>query len=272
LLNVSYYAKEFPVLRRAIAHLSRSLTFSYTARRGIAKGLKRKGGLGFLPGTASPTAEESFLWSLDLSGKTVFDVGGFEGVMTLFFASRAARVITYEPISSSRKRILANLAVNGFTNVVVRDCALSSEPGELKITINDLMAGGASGDPEISSEFANSGVPLRVEVVPVTTLDREVQSGQPLPDLVKVDVEGMEYHVLQGMRELVAARHPCLYFELHGTTPEDKHHNAQSVIGTLLDSGYAVFDVEHRNYISTRTPVTGRESHVFAHPPGSAPF
>src|ERR1035441_3118651 len=101
---VSYYTKEFSLIYRVISRISKSLNFSYTSRRGLAKGLKRRGGLGFLPG-GPPTAEEDFLRTLDLRGKTVFDVGGFIGLMTIFFASRAAHVVTYEPLPASRSKI-----------------------------------------------------------------------------------------------------------------------------------------------------------------------
>jgi hypothetical protein len=54
---------------------------TYTTRSGIAAGLKRKGGLGFLPRSLSE--EELFYQSLNLSGKTVYDVGSYEGIFFL---------------------------------------------------------------------------------------------------------------------------------------------------------------------------------------------
>ncbi|GAH05454.1 unnamed protein product, partial [marine sediment metagenome] len=53
-------------------------------RGGIAKGLKRKGGFGFIP--RSNTIEEKFLLKLSLKGKIILDIGGFIGIYTLFFA------------------------------------------------------------------------------------------------------------------------------------------------------------------------------------------
>jgi FkbM family methyltransferase len=259
---LTFYSKEFSLKHRLISLVSRSLSFSYTSRRGLTEGLKRQGGLGFLPG-GRPTPEEEFLRNLDLRGKTIFDVGGFLGLMTLFFASRAKRVVTYEPLPESRRRITANLGLNGFSNVTLRDVALSSEPGELTLTFDDLMSGGASGDPEISRELANSAPHPRLVTVPVTTIDLEIAAGQPIPDLIKVDVEGMEYKVLRGMLELMATSKPWVYFELHGTTREDKQTNAQDVIGTLRDLGYIVYDVERGRDIGRSETITGIESHVW---------
>src|SRR5689334_19893846 len=78
---------------------------AYTARGGVAKGLKRKGGLGFMPGfLAEETAESAFLSRLDFSGMVVYDIGGFQGLMTLRFAKEASRVITFEanPLNMTR--------------------------------------------------------------------------------------------------------------------------------------------------------------------------
>jgi len=260
--NMSYYTREFSLAHRLTSRISKSLSFSYTSRRGLTRGLKRRGGLGFLPG-GTPTAEENFLRSLDLTGKTVFDVGGFVGLMTLFFASRAARVITYEPVLDSRLKILDNLALNRFDNVTLRDVAIAAEPGELKLVYDELMSGGATGDPEIGRELAVSAGTPKFCVVPVTTIDLEIEALQAVPDFVKIDVEGMEYSVLRGMRKLIESRNPWLFVELHGTTPSDKQKNAQDVIQTMRDAGYEIYDVENTRIIDPAEPITGKESHVF---------
>jgi hypothetical protein len=46
----------------------------YTSRSGLTKGLKRKGGLGFIP--RQPSLEEKFLLDLDINGQTTYDIGG----------------------------------------------------------------------------------------------------------------------------------------------------------------------------------------------------
>ena len=52
----------------------------YTSQHGLAKGLKRRGGLAFLPSfvprSTEMLREEQFIDSLDFTGQTVFDIGG----------------------------------------------------------------------------------------------------------------------------------------------------------------------------------------------------
>src|ERR1700682_6385710 len=92
---------------------------TYTIRHGLATGMRRKGGLGFLPVALRETAEERFLSSLNLAGKTVYDIGGFEGVLTLFFARKANSVITFEPNPRNYQRCADNVRLNALTNVRV---------------------------------------------------------------------------------------------------------------------------------------------------------
>jgi FkbM family methyltransferase len=172
-------------------------------------------------------------------------------------------VVAYEPLPAARAKIRANLGLNRFDNVTLRDVAVAAEPGELKIVFDELMSGGASGDPEIAGALSASAARLQSCVVPVTTIDGEIEAGQAVPDFVKIDVEGMEHAVLCGMSKLLATRKPWLYVELHGTTPEDKQKNAQDVIQSMREAGYQVYDVEKARVIGADEPVSGRESHVF---------
>lgn len=54
----------------------------------------------------------------------------------------------------------------------------------------------------------------------MTAVDAELAAGRPAPDVVKIDVEGAELGVLEGMRETFQQHRPTLICELHGTAPE----------------------------------------------------
>lgn len=70
----------------------------YIDRSGLTKGLKRKGGLGFIPRQLS--IEEKFLLSLDINGQTIYDIGGACRHFHHFFThsvGKNGKVITFEP-------------------------------------------------------------------------------------------------------------------------------------------------------------------------------
>lgn len=266
---MDYRASKFSLRHRVVSAVSHALPpFTYTAHHGLAKGLKRHGGLGFLPTFFGvETAEENFLRSLDLQDKVVYDVGGFEGLATILFAKAAERVITYEANPENIAIIYRNVALNGETNVLVRNVAVGSREGLLRLSYDPLFRGAASGDPEISEEIqttARNGISFAVAMV---TLDEDIRRLQlPAPDFMKIDIEGMESDALTGLERTLKVDAPALFIELHGTTPQDKQVNARGVIQFLRDHGYSIYDVECARAIPDLEAPSGRESHIYCVP------
>jgi len=189
--------------------------------------MRRKGGLGFLPVRPRETAEEKFLGSLDLSNRVVYDIGGFEGVFTLFFARRTAKVITYEPNPRNHRCCIENVKLNNLSNVRVLNRGLSSQAGQLEMTFDPLMPGAASANKEVCEQIESSVATTSTVSITVETLDSEIETlGLSRPDFIKIDIEGMELEALRGMSRTLATRHPELFIELHGAEFADKTANA----------------------------------------------
>jgi FkbM family methyltransferase len=235
---------------RAVAWISRCLfdRFTYTVRHGLISGMKRTGGLGWIPAWLSrsvQTKEEIFWRGLPLSGLVIYDVGAFHGILTLFFASRGARVIAYEPNEVNYHRLIENIGLNKLTNVQVRKLGVGSLPGAATLHYDPQMAGGGTLSPN-----ATAAVSERVDV---TTLDRDIAAASlPPPDLIKIDIEGWELEALQGARATLDAHHPGLLLEMHGETMAEKKRKASEIVAFLLDSGYG--DVVHVETGTTVTP------------------
>ena len=238
----------------------------YTQRYGPAKGLKRRGGLGFLPQLGAPPPEERFLQTLDLAGKTVYDVGAYEGVFTLFFASRVGpggRLITFEPNPRSCARTMENVRLNGFTNVSVRQLGLGATAMRAMLVFPTDEAARGSLVDNIQDQIRHEKSVAAVEVE-IDSLDHQIATGLPEPDFVKIDVEGLERDVLQGMRDTIIRRRPALYIEIHGATPDLKLANVTSVIEFLWAHGYRVFHVESGRVIETAHDIpTAIEGHLY---------
>lgn len=242
------------MLKRAVISTLQPLVAHrvYTVRHGLARGLRRRGGLGFVPQLGGLSPEEAFLEGLSLEGDTVFDVGGYEGIFTLFFARRvgpAGAVVTFEPNPRNYQRIVENIRLNGFANAQVRQVALGSAPGRASLVFpNDETARG-SLEHHIADTIRQEKHVNAIEV-DVDTLDHQVALGVPEPDFVKLDVEGLERDVLEGMRGLLARRHPRLYIEVHGADAARKLENVTSVVEFLWQAGYKVRHVESGTDIS----------------------
>lgn len=119
---------------------------TYTVRHGLIKGMRRKGGLPWLPEFITGSAEtpEETPWrNQDLRGLVIYDVGAFHGLLTLFFARQGRQVISYEPNTGNHARLTENLRLNGLSNVIVRKVGLGPGPGAATMVASPLMPGGA---------------------------------------------------------------------------------------------------------------------------------
>jgi len=144
-------------------------------------------------------------------GDVVWDVGANVGLYTTRFAESAGaegKVIAFEPVPESHAK-LKECAV-GKPTIDVRQLALGSEVATL--TMNLASDPTAVSNSLVESYMQDGGT---IEVG-VTTGDRLVEEGTPLPNVLKIDVEGYEEHVVQGL--LTTLANPAcraLFVEVH---------------------------------------------------------
>jgi len=256
------------MLKRAVISRLQPLVADhvYTVRNGLARGLRRRGGLGFVPQFGAKSAEERFLEGLSLGGLTVFDVGGYEGIFTLFFARRVGpggQVVTFEPNPRNFQKIAENVRLNGFSNVRLQQIALGSTPGRASLVFPSDETARGSIETRIADQIRQEKDVKTIDVR-VDTLDHQIASGVPAPDFVKLDVEGLEFDVLEGMKLLFEHKHPRLYIEIHGAEAESKLANVTAVAGLLWKAGYKLLHVESNTDIQQpdQLPVAS-EGHLY---------
>jgi len=220
----------------------------YTIRHGLAKGLKRKGGLSFVPQLFDLSEEEKFLASLDFSNKSIYDVGAANGLLTLFFARATGgkgEVAAFEPNSILCNSLKENVALNSFDNVSVFQVALGCDCRKEKLVFPSSIPGVGSLESHEKSRIIKLK-DARVIEVQVASIDHLVTVGDLFPpDFVKIDVQCLELDVLMGMRETLRQYHPKLFVEVHSIPDVDwKKENVLKVITFLQKNGYSAFHVE----------------------------
>jgi len=139
-------------------------------------------------------------------GSVVFDVGAHAGFYTLLastLAGPAGRVFAFEPMPGNIAHIREHLRLNGIENVTVIEKAVADAAGVATFTAR-------------GSNFQGHLLPggeLQVEII---SLDDLVEQGKlPLPDFIKMDIEGAEVRALAGARKLLTKRHPTLFLGTH---------------------------------------------------------
>lgn len=207
----------------------------FTIQHGIAKGHKRRFGLGFVP-SWKETKEDQFLRSKDFAGQTIFDIGAYVGLYTTFFSNRAGpsgKVIAFEPNPMNFAELNHNLRLNGFNSTKTMMVAVADKPGKLEMGVSPYLTSRGSLDEGWQGQFRNDVKKITVDVV---TIDELVEKGTiPKPDFVKIDVEAFEVQVLKGMQKTLTKYHPTLWVEIHGPLTKE-------LLETICPHGY---DVTH---------------------------
>ena len=247
--------------QRAVAWVSRNLFdgITYTVRHGLLRGMKRKGGLGWIPQwlVKEEATPESKFWEVaPLRGTVVYDIGAFHGMLTLWFAPQAERVVSYEPVAQNRARLLENLSLNGIRNVTVRDVALGSSVGAASMRFDPLMPGGS----KVMVDENAPGTYVRV-----TTLDQDIEERKlPAPTFVKIDVEGFELDVLRGAAQTLARERPSVFVEIHGETLAGKQRNAAAVVQFLREAGYGtIHHIESASVVRPGNSDAAAQGHLY---------
>jgi FkbM family methyltransferase len=178
-------------------------------------------------------------------GDIVVEVGGHIGYVALWLAKLvgSGHVYVFEPGPNNLKYIETNLrdkanvtlVPKGVGNVPARRTMFVERLTGLNNTFveeSPLLKANAAFDGFNADELRDS---VPVELV---RFDDYAAEHSVRPDLIKIDVEGFEMEVLQGMLETISSEHPKLMIEVT--------RHPEEVWQILQSRGYVVFGEELR--------------------------
>lgn len=151
-----------------------------------------------------------------------FDIGANIGLYTIKMAKLQAikQVHAFEPMLANKNQLHANVLLNQLNGKVdVHGYALSNENGTTAFLQN---VGNSTGRSRIKATNANRLDDQKFIEVKVET--RQLDALFPLSDkklAIKIDVEGHEMMVLQGMTQLLANNKCLIQIESYPQTTED---------------------------------------------------
>jgi len=171
-------------------------------------------------------------------GWVAYDVGANIGYITLMLARAVGdlgRVFSFEALPANLERLHVNVGLNEISSrveVIPGAVAAASVPVRFLVGPSGAM-GKAEG-----SAGRQSGHIESMEVPGIALDDFVYRDGNPLPQVVKMDIEGGEVLALRGMLRLLRESHPLILLELHG--PEA----AQVAWETLTAADYSLHRME----------------------------
>jgi FkbM family methyltransferase len=172
-------------------------------------------------------------------------VGANVGVFSMFFSRQVGpqgRVVAFEPNPRNFITLERNLALNHIHNVLALRLALGAARSQRAAYALAGRAGTttfAAGAPGDDARYVPVGT------LAIAPLDEVVaERALPLPQWVKIDVEGAELEVLDGGARVLRQARPKLFLELHGEGPQHKANHARQLLDWLQNLGYQAVHVE----------------------------
>jgi FkbM family methyltransferase len=155
------------------------------------------------------------------AGAVFYDIGGHAG----FFAMLASvlvgprgHVVVFEPFPVNIHFLKEHVRINRCGNVRIIEAAVAERAGvQFFEKAKDTYTGCLS-----------SGGAIKVNVV---SLDDLVMAGEiKPPDYLKIDVEGAEFLVLSGARQILSKHHPMIFLSTHN---KKVHEQCCAFLGSL---------------------------------------
>lgn len=149
------------------------------------------------------------------------DIGACIGNFTKFLAENCKKVHAFEPSNSNFSRLREN--TKDFDNVKLYHTAVgnvSNCDSTLYLCPNDIGM-----NRLYNSEWCKEGkienvIQVKIDDMPLTDYEDKI-------NFVKIDVEGYEYFVIKGMKQLLERDHPTIMIEWHPLSMEEAKGNPE---------------------------------------------
>lgn len=164
---------------------------------------------------------DALLACRSLKGAVCWDIGAHIGYHSLAFAALGGQVVAFEPNPHNVARLKLHLERNPALAPRVRllPAALSDQDGEMTFVQSSDLDGRSSGShlsaatPPLGQESYSDFERITVRTIRIDTLVEA--GGEPVPDVIKTDVEGAETLVLKGGSRFFSRHQPILLMEVH---------------------------------------------------------
>lgn len=188
-------------------------------------------------------AEREWIKSFLKPGMICYDLGaniGFYTLLSAYLTFPNGKVISLEPVSKTFERLKVNVDINDKISNAVScyKIAASNSSDELEIftASKDLYAWNSLVEPNNKEDYIK-------EIIKTIRLDSLFENENlPIPDFIKIDVEGWEENVLIGAKQILTKFSPTLLIEFTKDNLLRANSSFQKLINLLSNYGYSLFE------------------------------
>jgi FkbM family methyltransferase len=169
---------------------------------------------------------------------TVIDIGAHIGVFAVFAAhhTKRGKVVAVEPFEENFRLLSSNLELNGATNAIAINKAVSDRRGRKDLFLANANTGGHSLIKDFGRSSGDECRSCAVETLSFADLldETKIQS----VEFLKVDCEGAEYEILYACSKDTLAKVKRISMEYHDLDGEKR--NASAMKSFLEGNGFSV--------------------------------
>ncbi len=142
---------------------------------------------------------------------TVLDIGANIGCTSLLFGDLARKVYSFEPSPTTHRWLVQNVRMAKLNNVEPINLGLGKDAGTFELTFAPNNRSGG-----FVSNLTNASEGHQVEQITIAKGDDFIREHQIAKvDFIKIDVEGFEQSVIEGLAETIAREQPIVALELN---------------------------------------------------------
>ena len=219
-------------------------------------------GIHYLTGGINPREPITNIVSQILGpGDCMLDIGanvGYFSMLGSMLVGKSGQIHSFEasPETSQHLRLVAT---NPYGNVILHEVAVSNQCGEVEFSCGPTTHSGLSSMRDLGDRTS-----ARVKI-PCITID-SILDHIPTTKLIKIDVEGAELLVLQGMRQLLQRDRPCIILELTDSFLRELGSSADELLVYMKSAEYEPYVI--RNPIEPLPGVIDEQADILFVPKG----
>ena len=172
-------------------------------------------------------------------GNIVFDIGAHVGFYTLLAAElvgKDGKVFSFEPLMANYEYLKKHIEINNYKNITSFNVAVSDKDG---------LAFFTKGENTSTGHLTSNG---ETKVRTMAIDDWINNKKLPVPDILKIDVEGAEFAVLKGAVNLLNKYHPIIFLSTHSSDIHKKCCDFLLSLGYKLEP-LGINDIEKTNEV-----------------------
>ncbi len=188
------------------------------------------------------------LYELATKSTIIIDIGTNIGEVVLNFArilDNKGKVYGFEPNNHSFQKLQKNISLNNFNCIEIMNYGLSHNNENFELS--EVIPENAGANRILAAKTTN----IPSQTIQTMRFDDFVSNKQITNiDLIKIDVEGFEYFVLQGAKATLEKYKPKLFIELIDKHLKVHGFSARILVDFLDNLGYKSYNADTNIYIS----------------------